>query len=110
MRVVNALFEHLPQLSEYSAAFLVLALVTLMTLAQSFLTAPLAFANEEQTPGMPLQFGHERLSFRAIRTYQNSVENLPPFFAAVLLAVIAGASATLVNIAAAIFLMARLAF
>ncbi len=107
---MTSLLEQIPSLAAYTPALVALALVTLITLVQNFLTAPLSFLKEEQVPGMPLRFGHEKLSFRALRTYQNSAESLPPFLAAVALAVVAGAPVGLVNIAAFIYLAARFAF
>ncbi|MEM7615190.1 MAG: MAPEG family protein [Pseudomonadota bacterium] len=107
---MDTLFAAAPYLEGYRPSFLVLAALSVVTLIQNFLTAPLAFVREEQTPGMPLQFDHSKLSFRALRTYQNSVESLPAFLAALLAAVIAGASPTLVNVTAGVYLAARLAF
>lgn len=107
---MNSLFETLPYLEAYRPSFFVLGLLSLITLVQNFLTAPLSFVKEEQVPGMPLQFDHTKLSFRALRTYQNSVESLPAFAAALLVAIIAGSAATLINIAAGVYLAARVSF
>ncbi|MET1413093.1 MAPEG family protein [Roseibium sp. HPY-6] len=104
------LFEAIPYINAYKPAFLVLGLLSLVVLVQSFLTAPLAFAKEEQTPGMPLKFDHSRLSFRAVRTYQNSAESFPAFVAACLVAIVAGASPFAINAAAGVYLLARLLF
>lgn len=104
------LFEAIPYINAYKPTFLVLGALALVVLIQSFLTAPLAFAKEEQTPGMPLQFDHSKLSFRAIRTYQNSAESFPAFLAAVLVAVAAGASPLVVNSVCGIYLLARILF
>ena len=108
--MTNSLFDAVPYLEGYRVSFLVLALLSLVTLIQNFLTAPLAFVKEEQTPGMPLQFDHSKLSFRALRTFQNSAESLPAFLAALLVAIVAGASPAFVNVAAGIYLLARIAF
>lgn len=104
------LFEAVPYLGAYQPAFLVIAVLSMVILVQNFLTAPLAFANEEQIPGLPLRHDHSKLSFRAVRTYQNSAESFPAFFAATLVAAAGGASPLVINVAAAIYLVARLAF
>ena len=45
-----------------------------------------------------------------MRCYQNAVENLPAFAVAVVIAIIAGASASLVNILALLHLAARVIY
>jgi uncharacterized MAPEG superfamily protein len=102
--------EALPFLTGYQSAFLVLGLLALLALVQSFLCAPLSFVHEEQVPGMPLRHDHSKLSFRALRTYSNTVENLPAFTCALLVAIAAGVSPELVNWLAGIYLAFRLAF
>ena len=97
-------------LGPYQSALMVLAGTAIIALVQSFLCAPLSFIKEEQVPGMPLRLDHSRLSFRAIRTYQNSVESLPPFLAALLLAIMVGVPAGAVNGLAVAYLVFRLAF
>ncbi|MEP2662194.1 MAG: MAPEG family protein [Marinomonas sp.] len=106
---MSSLFEALPPLANYQLSFAVLAALSLSTLVQNFLTA-LAFQTEEQTPGMPLNFGHSKLSFRVLRTYSNSTESLPAFGWALLVAVIAGASPSFVNWLAGIYFVFRMAF
>lgn len=107
---MNSLFEALPFLASYQLSFMVLAASSLTTLVQNFLSAPLAFVKEEQVPGMPLNFDHTKLSFRVLRTYSNSAESLPAFGWALLVAVIAGASPTLVNWLAGLYFVFRMAF
>lgn len=98
------------ELIAYVPAFLSLSALCLMVLIQSFLTAPLAFINQEQIPGMPLNGNHELLSFRALRTYSNSVETLPTFGLTVLIAILIGVSSPLVNWLAMTHLAFRLVF
>lgn len=107
---MNSLIEAMPYLDAYQCALLALAILCLAVLIQGVLTAPLAFAKEEETPGIPLQGSHDQLSFRVVRTYQNSVENLPAFVAVLFLAIIAGVDATWVNWLAGIHVAARLLF
>lgn len=107
---MNPIFDTLPYLAAFKESFAVLAALSLMALVQSFLCAPLAFINNEQTPGLPVKHDHSRLSFRVVRTYANSSENLPAFGFALIAAVVAGASAPLVNWLALIYLGFRLAF
>ena len=106
---MSSLFEALPFLANYQLSFAILAALSLATLVQNFLTA-LAFRTEEQMPGMPLNFDHSKLSFRVLRTYSNSTETLPMFGWALLIAVVAGASPSLVNWLAGIYFVFRMAF
>jgi len=94
---MNIPSELVPLSGVYFPALLSFALLCLMVLAQSFLTAPLAFLKREQAPGMPLQGNHQMLSFRVLRTHMNSVESLGPFGFAVLLAVLFGLNPNWVN-------------
>ena len=102
--------EAIPILVSYQCALFVLGVLCLTILIQSFLNAPLAFISEEQVPGMPLKSDHSKLSFRVLRTYANSVENLPAFGWALFVAIVAGASPALVNWLAGIYLFFRLAY
>ena len=107
---MEAAINILSWLQPYTLSLLVLAALCLIVLLQALLTAPLAFIKEEQAPGGPLNGDASHLSFRVVRTHANSVETLHPFGFALLLAIITGVSAALVNIIAAVFLVARLAF
>ena len=103
-------FDATLQLTAYTPALAALATLCLAVLVQSFLTAPLAFIGEEQVPGMPLRGDHTLLSFRVLRTYANSVENLPVFATSLLLAALVGVSPWLVNGLAVVHVASRLAF
>ena len=107
---MNSLFDALPYLAAYQTSFLILAILSLATLIQNFLSAPLAFLHEEQVPGLPLKYDHTKLSFRVLRTYSNSVENFPAFGWALLVAIVAGASPTLVNWVAIAYFGFRMLF
>ncbi|MEP4194947.1 MAG: MAPEG family protein [Aliishimia sp.] len=107
---MNSFFEVLPILYSYQFSFMVLAGLSLTTLLQSFLSAPFAFVKREQVPGMPLNFDHSKLSFRVLRTYSNSTESLPAFGWALLVAVIAGGTPSLVNWLAGLYFVCRMAF
>lgn len=97
-------------LAQYQPAILCLVLLCLITLVQSFLTAPLAFIKQEQVPGELLKHGHGTLSFRVLRTYANSVENLPAFGFALTVAVVVGVGPAAVNILAMAHVAFRLIF
>ena len=97
-------------LALYQPALLAFALLCAAVVMQAFLTAPLAFAKQEQAPGMPLEGDHRMLSFRVLRTHANSAESLPPFGFALLLAILAGVGAAAVNGLAAVHVASRLAF
>ena len=98
------------QSQAYLPAIFSLMLLCLVALVQSFLCAPLAFVSEEQVPGIPVRGGHGDLSFRVVRTYQNTVENLPALGIAAVLAILLGVSPVLTNWLVALHLIARLAF
>ncbi|MFC3192875.1 MAPEG family protein [Marinicella sediminis] len=84
-------------LEAYLPALVSLALLCLMVVIQSLLSAPLAFLRNEQAPGMPLQGDHSLLSFRVLRTHANSAESLAPFGLTLLLAISVNASVQWVN-------------
>jgi len=107
---MSSFLDVVPYLDAYRPSFMVLALLALILLVQNLLTAPLAFVNNEQAPGMPLKHDHSKLSFRAMRTYSNSAESFPAFGWALLVAIVAGAMPVLVNWLAGIYLAFRLAF
>ncbi|MEP5759621.1 MAG: MAPEG family protein [Litoreibacter sp.] len=107
---MTSLFEAVPYLVAYQFSFLVLAILALIALVQSFLNAPLAFGGNSQTPGMPLQYDHTHVSFRVVRTYANTVENLPALGFALLMAIVAGASPWAINLLAGIHLVFRVLF
>jgi len=107
---MNPILEVLPQIQAYQLSLLGLAILCLMVLLQSFLSAPLAFLKEEQTPGMPLTGNHDIRSFRVLRTYANSTENLPAFGFSLFLAILFAVNPTLVNWLVAIHVASRFAF
>lgn len=93
----------------YYPAVIALLTLCLVVLIQNFLTA-LAFKEGEQSPGMPLSGDHALLSFRIVRTYQNSIESLPAFGLALIGAILAMAPVALVNGLAVIHVIFRLMF
>lgn len=107
---MDSLISSLPQLTAYQPALTALAVLCLAVLIQNFLTAPLAYIKNEQTPGLPLRGDHTLLSVRAVRTYENSAESLPAFGLVLLLAILIGVNTTLVNWLAIIHVGFRLAF
>lgn len=107
---MQSIFEAVPYLSAYHTSFFVLAGLSLVTLIQNFATAPLAFQKEEQVPGLPVRFDHSKLSFRALRTYSNSVESFPAFGWALLAAIAGGTSPVLINGLASGYFAFRIAF
>lgn len=107
---MNSVIETFPYLLAYHPALVALSVLCLAVLLQALLTAPMAFANGDQTPGAPIQGDHTVLSFRVIRTHANSVESLAPFGLALLIAILVGVNASLVNWLAVIHVVARLGF
>ncbi len=100
----------MPFLVAYQPALLALAILALTVLIQSFLAGPLAFLSGKQGPGMPLNGDHGDFSFRVLRTYLNSTENLPAFAATVIVAVLIGVNADWVNWLAGLHLGFRMIF
>lgn len=94
---MQSVIDSIPQLAAYHLALSALAILILAILIQSFLAGVLGLAGGEETAGMPLKGDHTKMSFRSLRTYANSTENLPAFTGTLLLAIIAGVGATLVN-------------
>ncbi len=89
-------------ISAYQPAILALTVLTLIVLLQSFAGAFFCFVKGDKIPGAPLTGDHGELPFRAMRTYQNGVENLPAFAVALTIAIVAGAGPSLVNMLAVI--------
>jgi uncharacterized MAPEG superfamily protein len=107
MDQVNLLWA---QIGAYHPALIALAILFLVVLIQSFLAGVLGLGKSGEVPGRPLKGSHEDFSFRVLRTYGNSVENLSVFAGTVFLAVIVGVKPSLVNWLAAIHLVFRLAY
>lgn len=96
--------------ASYQPALLALSLLCLMVLLQNLLTAPFAFLKQQQSPGMPLKGDHSLFSFRVLRTHANSVESLGPFGLIVIVAVLVGIHASLINWLASLHVILRLGF
>lgn len=97
-------------IAPYHAALLALVTLTLIVLFQSFVGAFLGFVKGDGTPGVHPQGGHDDPGFRALRCYANSVENLPAFAAALMVAIFAGAGAGLINLLAVAHVGMRIIF
>ena len=108
--VRDSALHSLPQVEAYHPALLALALLCLVVLIQSFLAGVLGLGKSDEVPGVPLKGNHSDLSFRILRTYANSTENLAVMIATTFLAIIAGVSAFLVNWLAGLHLAFRLAY
>lgn len=97
-------------LVHYHVALMSLAVLCFAILIQAILTAVFAFSKKGgQQPGR-LTGTPDDFSFRVLRTYSNSAENLPIFAVLVLLAILAGVSAAVLNWLAAIHVVLRLMF
>lgn len=107
---MEIIIQSLPHLSAYQPALLAAALLCLMLPLQNFMTAPLSYVKEEQVPGMPLRGDHGSISFRAIRAFENSAENVPGFVLLTLFAALLGVGAGLVNGLSIGYLAARIAY
>lgn len=107
---MNSSSDLLAALSAYHATLLWMALLCLAVLVQSFLAGAIGLGKSEEVPGMPLKGSHQDFSFRTLRTYANSVENLPVFAITVVLAILAGVTASWVNGLVAVHVILRLAY
>ncbi len=107
---MNSIIDIEPLLNSYQSALIALLILCLCVLIQSFLTAPLAFLKQEQSPGMPLNGDHKLFSFRVLRTHNNSVESLAPFAISLIIAIVIGVQDTAVNWLAMIHVAFRLLF
>ena len=107
---MQSVLAGMPQLAAYQPALAALAFLILSIIAQSFLAGALALGPKKQMAGMPLRGDQSDFSFRVMRTYANSVENLPAFSAALFLAIVIGVSAAVVNVLALAHLCARLGY
>ena len=97
-------------LTTYQTAITLAALLVVAVHLQSFLSALFKIVLGKQAPGVPAAGNNSDKAFRIYRTHMNSVENLSMFIAALIFAMIAGVSASLVNWLVIIHVIARLAF
>ena len=107
---MQSLIETLPQLAAYHPALVALTILCLAVLVQSFLAGILGLAGGEETAGLPLRGNHEKFSFRTLRTYGNSTENLAAFATTVILAIFVGVGVALVNWLAILHVAFRLVY
>lgn len=104
------IYDSAPYLAAYHVALTAIGVLILAVLIQSVLQAPLAFAKEQQAPGAPLKGSHKDFSFRVVRTFLNSIENLPMILGATVLAILMGVRPTWVNGLIVLHVFFRLTF
>lgn len=97
-------------LAPYASSILALTILTLMFFAQSFYAGLLKNGVKGQVSGMPAEGDYSDFTWRVNRTHQNMVENFSVIVASALLAMIAGASPTLVAWLVWIIVGLRMAF
>ena len=107
---MEPILQAIPQLSAYSPALLWLVLLCIMIIIQAVLAGVLGLAGGEETAGMPLQGDHTKRSFRVLRTYHNSVENMGVMTTTTFLAIIAGVSVAMVNWLVGLHVLLRVAY
>lgn len=78
----------------YPTALLALAVLSFILILQGFIAGGYKNGVKAQSSGFPVEGTMDDLVFRIVRTHMNGVENFSAFFAASLLAMIAGAGAT----------------
>ena len=86
-----------PQFSDYTSALIALTLLCCIVCIQSVIAGAIGLGKSNEEPGLPLKGSHKDFSFRTLRTYANSVENLPTFGLIVLLAIFVGVEPKWVN-------------
>ena len=102
--------EFVIQLAAYHTALLGLTVLCLSVLIQNFLAGVIGLGKSDEVPGMPLTGQHQDSSFRILRTYANSCENLAQFGLIVLLAIVAGVTPSWVNWLVIIYVVLRLIY
>ena len=107
---MNALTDLSPHLADYYATFLAFTVLCIAVLVQSFIAGAIGLGKSDEVPGMPLKGNHADFSFRTLRTYANSCENLPVFGFTVILAIIVGVAPVWVNWLAGIHVALRLLY
>ena len=105
---MESMLMNFPSLAGYYPAFVAIGVLCLAVMIQSFLVGILALAPGHEIAGHQLKGTYQDKSFRIMRTYANSTENLPMLLGAFLLAILAGVSATLVNWLVCLHLLFRL--
>jgi uncharacterized MAPEG superfamily protein len=108
--MMQTMLNSMPQLVVYQPAILAIAILCLAILVQSFLAGALGLAKGEEIPGKPLKGDHSKFSFRVLRTYANSTENLSVFIATAIIAILAGVSPWIVNWLVGLHVMFRLVY
>ena len=78
--------------ASYPTALLALAVLSFILILQSFIAGAYKNGVMKQNSGSPVEGTMDDLVFRIVRTHMNGVENFSAFFAASLLAMIAGAN------------------
>ena len=107
---MQSIIQIFPQLAGYYPSFVALTLLCLVVLIQGFLAGVLGLAKGEETAGMPLKGDHTKFSFRVLRTYGNSTENLAAMVATAFLAILAGVSVAAVNWLVGLHVVIRIAY
>ena len=79
-------------IATYPTALLALAVLSFILILQSFIAGAYKNGVMKQNSGSPVEGTMDDLVFRIVRTHMNGVENFSAFFAASLLAMMAGAS------------------
>lgn len=95
--------------SDYSLALISLLVFVLIVLLQSALVGA-AKAKANLTPGCEPEANYSSTVYRANRSHQNGVEIMPAAGIVLILAIMAGVSATLTNWAMLIFLVTRILY
>ena len=94
----------------YYPSLMALLILCLAILVQSFIAGAIGLGKSAEVPGIPLKGNHADFSFRTLRTFHNSIENLPVFIATLGIAIIAGAPVAWVNGLASLYVVLRLIY
>ncbi len=94
---MESILQSLPQLLAYQPALVAMVLLCIYIIIQSVIAGVLGLGIGDEVPGRPLKGGHVDRSFRVLRVYANSTENLAFFVTVAFIAIVAGVSPVWVN-------------
>lgn len=95
-------------LTPYADALLIVSLLMIIVILQSFVGAFFRNAIEKHEAGAVIPADHGSATYRMVRSFENSLENLPLFLPVVFLAIAAAVSPAWVWWVAVLFTVGRL--
>lgn len=94
---------------DYSFSYLAICIVLVMLLIQAMVAAVAKASRPGAVPGkIDPSLSHESFTFRAHRTFMNSLENMPLFLGTVFVAILAGVNPRWTALLITLFALARI--